>query len=310
MVLLQNKSISEVSRLLYISKKSVRRYLLLFQRTTDVRALMQRHGPRRILRNFDEFMVVQLALRKPSVYVRELAEELQRQSGREVSQATVWRTLRRFGFSHKKLNRIASQRDEERRDVFRLETIEAGIYTPDMFVFLDEAGFDLRNCQRRYGYSLQGTPASEVTALRRGRRISAIAAMSINGVLDVNLCTHGVDGETFLMFLRKTLLPHLMPFNGINSHSIVVMDNASIHHIPEVSELLRGVGVLLKFLPAYSPDMNPIEEVFSKVKYYVRQHDSCIGNEASLREQILNGFIHVSSEDCTQYVAHSGYMSL
>ena len=175
---------------------------------------------------------MQLALRKPSVYLRELAEELQRQSGREVSQATVWRTLRRFGFSHKKLHRSASQRDEECRDVFRLETIEAGIYTPDMFVFLDEVRFDLRNCQRRYGYALQGTPASEVTALRRGRRISAIAAMSINGVLDVNLCTHGVDGKTFLMFLRKTLLPHLMLFNGINSHSIVVMDNASIHHIP------------------------------------------------------------------------------
>ena len=63
----------------------------------------------------------------------------------------------------------------------------------------------------------------------------------------------------FCDFIENCLLPLLMPFNGSNPRSIVVIDNASIHHVEKVVQLVSGVGALLWFLPLYSPDLNPIE---------------------------------------------------
>ena len=74
------------------------------------------------------------------------------------------------------------------------------------------------------------------------------------------------DGDTFYEFVQTHLLPHLMPFNGINPHSVVILDNCAIHHIAEIEKMIQEIGALVHFLPPYSPDFNPIEETFSKVK--------------------------------------------
>ena len=77
-----------------------------------------------------------------------------------------------------------------------------------------------------------------------------------------------MNGDIFEDFVRTTLLPILMPFNGINSHSVVIMDNCSVHHLERVLEMITSVGALIRFLPPYRPDLNPIELVFSKVKSF------------------------------------------
>ena len=102
--------------------------------------------------------------------------------------------------------------------------------------------------------------------LVRGERISVIAFMSMNGMLDCKTVKHSVDGETFCQLMETSLLPHLMTFNGVNPHSVIVMDNCSIHHVAPVVEMVHQLGALVHFLPPYSPDYNPIEEAFSKVK--------------------------------------------
>ena len=67
-------------------------------------------------------------------------------------------------------------------------------------------------------------------------------------------------------FVRDVLLPHLMPFNGINPRSVVIMDNASIHHVEEVINLIEiQAGARVLFLPPYSPDLNPVEGIFSQI---------------------------------------------
>lgn len=75
----------------------------------------------------------------------------------------------------------------------------------------------------------------------------------------------GVDGDAFYRSLQQSLLPQLLPYNGSNPTSVVIMDSVSIHHRNEVSKTIQDAGTLLIPLPPYSPDYNPIENIFSKV---------------------------------------------
>jgi len=75
------------------------------------------------------------------------------------------------------------------------------------------------------------------------------------------------------LFLQSTLLPHLMPFDGNNPHSVVILDNCSIHHVEGITEMIEEVGALVHFLPPYSPDYNPIEQAFSKVNSTLKELD-------------------------------------
>ena len=139
-----------------------------------------------------------------------------------------------------------------------------------MIVWVDESGFNRRNTIRAYGYSLRGMCAIDHQLKHGGVRINSIGIMSYLGVEDVYILEDTVDGDVFEDFCRKCLIPLLMPFNGINTHSVVVMDNCSVHHVNGVVEMIHSTGALLRFLPPYSPDLNPIELVFSKVKAFVR----------------------------------------
>ena len=90
--------------------------------------------------------------------------------------------------------------------------------------------------------------------------------MSTEGILACKVARGSVNGDTFLGFVENLLIPNLMQFDGYNPWSIVIMDNCSIHHIDEVTELIQQTGALVHWLPHYSPDYNPIEEAFSKTK--------------------------------------------
>ena len=90
------------------------------------------------------------------------------------------------------------------------------------------------------------------------------------GLLDCTAVTHTIDGVTFYDCVQSSLLPNLVPFDGYNNRSVVIMDNCSIHHIPGVVEMIQEVGALVPFLLPYSPDYNPREGAFSKVKTTLR----------------------------------------
>ena len=110
--------------------------------------------------------------------------------------------------------------------------------------------------------------------LVRGTRYTAIPIVSLNGINDVFITEGTMNGERFVEFIRNVLLPHLRPFDGINPHSIVIMYNASIHHIDDVIDLIETqAGAKVIFLPPYSPDLNPAEGVFSQVKSIMKEND-------------------------------------
>ena len=131
--------------------------------------------------------------------------------------------------------------------------------------------------------------------------------MSSTGLLDVKTITGTSDGDAFYDFVNTNLLPHLMPFNGTNPHLVVILDNCSIHHVPEVAKSIQDVGELLIYLPPYSPDLNPIEELFSKVKKVMKSSEM---DQNDIETLLSASFASVTTEDCIGWIRHTGVYNM
>ena len=142
--------------------------------------------------------------------------------------------------------------------------------------------------------------------LVQGKRVSAIAIMSVNGMLDCKTVIGSVNEEVFYDFVQSALLPHLMPFNGVNPNSVVVLDNCSIHHIVNIVKMIEELETLVLFLPPYSPDYNPIEEAFSKVKSTLKLMDKEADVTDDLESIVLSAFSFITPRDCQQWINDAG----
>ena len=140
----------------------------------------------------------------------------------------------------------------------------------------------------------------------RGKKISAIAAMGIDGFVSTKCSTESVNEEIFCNFIELYLLPH----NGINPRSVILLDNATIHHTERAIKLIQSVGAIVHFLPPYSPDLNPIEELFSKVKACLKENDAAIQRieEQGIIDFVQAAFSVVSKDDCFGWFNHAGYI--
>ena len=226
MVCLQNKTLEEVARALYVSHSTVERLVHLYNTTGDVSSIEQRHGPCRTLSEMEELTVLQL-FNKPGIYLKAVQEELFSVSGKWVNCSTICRTAQRLGLTRQKMKKLAIQQSDTLRAQYMAE-IEA--FDPNMLVFIDETGCDKRNSKCLFGYGIRGITPITHHLLGGGKRISAIGVMSTRGLEDVYLVEGSVNGDTFLHFIQRSLLNIIKPFDGNNPRSVVILDNASIHH--------------------------------------------------------------------------------
>ena len=167
LVLTLQVSSDVVSRLLNMSARTVTRYVDLFQRTGDVVPRTRRYGPKRLLGDYEQLILLRLILENPGIYLEEIQSKLFDIFGVEVSTPTICRTLMIMGCSHQKIQYVALHRCEERRARFMAEI---SIYDPGMFIWIDETGCDRRSGMRRYGYSVRGIPPRDHRLLVRGVR--------------------------------------------------------------------------------------------------------------------------------------------
>ena len=249
-----------------------------------------------------KLVVLHIVLENPGIYLREIRSKVLYLTGSDLSLSTICQLLSEQRFSRKKMRFVARQRNDFTRAIY---AAEVALYDPGMFVFLDETGSDRRNVLRKYGYSFRGIPAVSHKLLVRGQDLSTMACTSIHGLLDFETVEFSVDGNTFYQFVCKKVLPLLLPFDGVNHHSIVVMDNASVHHVDGISDLISTAGSLLIYLPPYSHDYNPIEEAFSKVKTLLKQYEGELelGNTC-LENLLLLAFSQITSDNCYNWIDH------
>jgi hypothetical protein len=161
-----------------------------------------------------------------------------------------------------------------------------------------------------HGYALRGITPTTHRLLHRGTRVNAIAGIATSGLVALDLATASVTSEVFMDFAMGSLIPNMLPFNGTNPRSIVVMDNASIHHTHEVISLFQSVGILVLFLPPYSPDLNPIEETFSYIKGYLQKHDTLLQVIPNPTDMVRSAFYSLTPQVCqyNHWIQHGGYV--
>ena len=166
-------------------------------------------------------------------------------------------------------------------------------------VFLDESGCNT-DMTRRYAYSLGGNRAVDSAPLSKPKNTTILSSIQKDGALHYTTFSGGTTVEKFKQYLERDLLPHL------NCTSVLVMDNMKSHHAKAVKNLLDSSGVRYIYLPPYSPDLNPIEKLWSKVKALLRKFKARTLD--ALPDAIQCAFRNVSPSDCSGWFRSCGYM--
>jgi transposase len=164
--------------------------------------------------------------------------------------------------------------------------------------FLDESGTNL-GFTRRFGRARPGQRVVEGTPGNAGPHSTLLAALSTQGVQAPWLLEGAMDGAAFEVYVERVLVPTL------RSGDIVLMDNLSFHKAPRIRTLIESVGARLEFLPPYSPDLNPIELCWSKIKTALRA--SKARTFEALLDALDDAFGSVTKQDAQAWFAHCGY---
>jgi transposase len=195
-----------------------------------------------------------------------------------------------------KKSTVASERDEEKRGLWRWL---ASRFDARRLVFIDESGFHTSMTRLR-ARAPRGERAYGKVPRNRGKNQTLIAAITLEGGMGEALAIEGsTDAELFEAYVEEFLAPRL------EAGQVVVLDKLGAHRTERVRELIEARGAELVFLPSYSPDLNPIEEAFSKIKNLVRKAGG--RTREALNEAISEAMSAITLEDVAGWFSHCGY---
>lgn len=291
-------------------------YIASIMRTSDntisattVRSVIQRfdktgivdYAPREkpVTKMSDETLDVLLAIvaEQPWLYLSEMAEELFWKTGRRFSREYVHAALhQRAGFSLKKMQIVAGQRDEANRSLYWTAVQEIGT-RPGQFFFGDESGFDNKTARRKMGWGCRGSRVNVEEILHRGKHYSILALFGVDGFISLRWVEGGYDTGWFMQHITEMIAQVMSEYPA--DRSILVLDNCRIHRAEEdaLRAVIRAVGQApgsppwpapepgereihggrLLFLAPYSPVDSPIEFGFSVVKNSWRRNCAYLG---------------------------------
>jgi len=190
---------------------------------------------------------------------------------------------------------IAAERDEAVRAAWRAD---AAALDPADLVFLDETA---TNCAMtpRYARAPRGTRAYGAVPRNHGQNTTLIAALSVGGIGAAMALDGAADGPAFVAYVRAFLVPTLRP------GQVVILDNLAVHKAGAARALVEAAGCALLFLPPYSPDFNPIERAFAKLKEALRRAGA--RTQAALEAAIARALDAITPSDARGWFTACGY---
>lgn len=169
---------------------------------------------------------------------------------------------------------------------------------PRRLVFIDETGVNTK-MTRTYGRSPRGSRVVAKVPHGHWKTTTFVAALRDEGLTAPTVIDGAMNGDLFLAYVQQQLVPALKPGD------IVVMDNLASHKRAGVREAIEAAGAQLVYLPPYSPDLNPIELAFSKLKWLVRSaEERTVEGLWNFLGQVLDRF---TATECLNYFRHCGY---
>ena len=169
---------------------------------------------------------------------------------------------------------------------------------PASFVFLDETGVST-SMIRRYGWGPKGARLVDAAPHGRWRTTTFVAGLGSTGIIAPLVLDGPMTGEPFRAYVDRFLAPSLSP------GEVVVMDNLAAHKVAGIREAIAAVGASILYLPPYSPDLNPIEQLFAKLKALLRKAAARTRDTLwTTIGQLLDAF---GPDECRNYLRNCGY---
>ena len=236
---------------------------------------------------------------EPDSTIGELQRRLLGERGVYASTGTIWTFLDRCDLTFKKKSAHAAE--QNRPDVLaeREDWFEGQLdLDPEKLVFVDES-FATTNMARRYGRAPRGQRLRAPIPHGNRRKTTLVAGLRLRGVSATWMLDGAINGERFLAYVTDVLVPTLAPGD------LVVIDHLSSHKSHPVREAIEAAGARLLFLPRYSPDFNPIEKAFAKLKALLRK--AAERTVSGVRQAIRRILAGITPPECANYFAAAGY---
>ncbi len=176
-----------------------------------------------------------------------------------------------------------------------------GGISPERLVFLDECGV-LTTMSRPHGRSPRGTRACASAPFGHWTRVTVLGALGAEGIVGAMGVEAATSAAVFHAYLDEVLLPEL---RRVKPDAVLVMDNLPAHKAPKVRALLDASGFAYRYLPAYSPDLNPIEPGWAKVKAELRR--VAARTVDALHEALGPALSAITAQDTAGFFRHCGY---
>jgi transposase len=192
--------------------------------------------------------------------------------------------------------------EQEREDVQaarRVWSETLPVMDIEKLVFIDET-WTSTSMTRRYGRAPRGQRCIASAPHGHWKTTTFVAGLRHHQLTAPLVADGPMDGELFLAYVRQFLCPTLQPGD------IVILDNLSSHKVAGVKEAIATAGATLLYLPPYSPDLNPIEKLFAKLKALLRK--AAKRTIEALWNEIGEMLNNLSSTECANYFASSGYV--
>ena len=191
--------------------------------------------------------------------------------------------------------------ERDRPDVVDKRTrfaLAQALLNPARLVFVDEAGFRL-GTPPRYGWSPRGKKSVGKHVCGKWETLTMLGAIALDGFRGFMTVDAPTDRDVFLAFVQQQLVPNL------RAGDIVVMDNLAAHKRPEMLAAIQAVGASVLFLPPYSPEFNPIERLWSKLKDFVRRCHT--RTRDAFDTAVKNAMAAITTQDLRAWTRFAGY---
>lgn len=291
---------TEISKFFNIPVTTVRTVISIFLKTGRIESIKS-GGPRNVkINNEIRIKIRRMVEEDACVTLKQIKMMVFNDFNLNICLATIYRCLDSFHFSWKKLALIPIRRniDENKEARYIYAQTYFGFLceiSEENIIFVDEIGFNL-SMRSHHGRSIIGTTPYTMVPNVRSRNFSVCCAMSKGGLLFKKISTSAFNSESFLGYIDDLFI-YLTSMNL--QQCLIIMDNVKFHKSRGVIRFFEQSAHKLLFLPPYSPFINPIENMFSKWKNYVRR--SSPTNDDELRSAIDRGLENITENDCSGF---------